>query len=164
MTHKGTRPGDPAADVLFAFTLSAVFRAIDACLSNRGLVDTLPPVQHEPLVGGFTGLEHLQFVSWADDFARPFVGGSPSDLVEKVRHATKCCTERASACGIELTFGKDKTAAVTDVETVQALRKDGTDLCVGGIAFFNAVAEKSCVLPVVHAYKHLGGIFSANAN
>ena len=163
VTHKGTRPGDPAADVLLAFTLSALFRGIDTCLSDHGLIDALPPVQHEPLVGGYASPEHLQFVSWADDFARPFVGGSPLELVDKVRRATKCCTERASACGIELSFGKDKTAAVCDIETVQALQTDGTDLCTAGIAFSDEVANKPCVLPVVHAYKHLGGIFSASA-
>ena len=100
---------------------------------------------------------------WADDFARPFVGNSAGELVEKVRRATKCCTEKASACGTELTFGAEKTAVVCDPSAVQFLHDTGTDFLSGGVVFFDAVADKRCVLPVVHAYKHLGGIFNSSA-
>ena len=163
VTHKGTRPGDPAADVLFAFTLSALFRSIEDGLEAHGLVDSLPHVQQDPLVDGYIAEPCLQFVSWADDFARPFVGNSAGELVEKVRRATKCCTEKASACGIELTFGAEKTAVVCDPSAVQFLHDTGTDFLSGGVVFFDAVADKRCVLPVVHAYKHLGGIFNSSA-
>ena len=163
VTHKGTRPGDPAADVLFAFTLSALFRAIDASLETQGLVDELPPVRQDPLLDGFEHSPRLQFVSWADDFARPFVDGTPTALMDKVQRATRCCTERASSCGIELTFGGDKTAAVFDVGALQALRDRSTDILSCGIPFRDSVACRDCVLPVVHAYKHLGGVFSATS-
>ena len=93
VTHKGTRPGDPAADVLFAFTLSALFCAINASLKAQGLVNELPHVRQAPLVNGFASVAQLQFVSWADDFARPFLGDSPSNLLAKVQRATKCCTK-----------------------------------------------------------------------
>ena len=95
VTHKGTRPGDLAADVLFAFTLSALFRAIESSLETQGLIDKLPRGRQTPLVDGCDAAFQLQFVSWADDFARPFVGGSPDILIDKVRCATRCCTERA---------------------------------------------------------------------
>ena len=163
VTHKGTRPGDPAADALFAFTLSALFRAIDSSLESQGLVDMLPPVRQDPLLDGFESAPRLQFVSWADDFARPVVGSSPTVLVDKVQRATQCCTERASSCGIELTFGCDKTAVVCDVGAVQTMRDQNIDILDSGIAFIDSVACRSCVLPVVHAYKHLGGIFSATS-
>ena len=163
VTHKGTRPGDPAADVLFAFTLSSLFRAIESCLETNGLVDALPAVQQEPLVDGYSCAPQLQFASWADDFARPFIADTPIDILDKARKATQCCTERASSCGIELTFGGDKTAAVCDVRTVQSLREAGVDVIAQGVEFTDAVADRHCTLPVVHAYKHLGGIFSATA-
>ena len=161
VTHKGTRPGDPAADVLFAFTLSALFRAIESSLEAQDLVDKLPGVRQAPLVDECGAALQLQFVSWAEDFARPFVGSSAEILLDKVRRATKCCTERASSCGIELTFGADKTAAVCDVGAVQSLYKTGFDIFADGIDFTDGVANKRCTLPFVHAYKHLGGIFCA---
>ena len=163
VTHKGTRPGDPAADVLFAFTLSALFRAIDSSLEAQGLVDVLPPVRCDPLLDGFEHTPRLQFVSWADDFARPFVGCTPANLLDKVRRTTQCCTERASACGVVLTFGNDKTATVCDVGTVQTEREHGTDMLSCGISFRDTVACRDCILPVVPAYKHLGGIFNATS-
>ena len=163
VTHKGTRPGDPAADVLFAFTLSALFRAIESSLASHDLVDPLPQVRQAPLVDACATAFQLQFVSWADDFARPFVGCSAEVLLEKVRRATKCCTERASSCGIELTFGAEKTAAVCDVGTVQALRETGLDVAADGVDFTDEVADRPCTLPFVHAYKHLGGIFCATS-
>ena len=163
VTHKGTRPGDPAADVLFAFTLSSLFQAIESSLEECDLVDALPMVQQDPLVEGYSCAPQLQFVSWADDFARPFIADTPSDILKKIRKATQCCTERASACGVELTFGSDKTAAVCDIRAVQSLREAGVDIIAGGVAFNDTVANKPCLLPVVHAYKHLGGIFSATA-
>ena len=163
VTHKGTRPGDPAADVLFAFTLSALFHAINSELEKRGLVDVLPPVQGTPLVHGYPEAACLQFVSWADDFARPFVGDSPTFLLDVVERATKCCTERASACGIELTFGRDKTAFVCDTVTAQHLRKVALVSSVSGIHFRDDTACRDCFLPVVHAYKHLGGVFNTTS-
>ena len=163
VTHKGTRPGDPAADVLFAFTLSALFRAIDSSLESQGLVDMLPPVRHDPLLDDFASAPRLQFVSWADDFARPLVGSSPAALIDRVQRVTQCCTERASSCGIELTFGCDKTAVVCDVGAVQTMLDQNIDILGCGIAFRDSVACRNCVLPVVHAYKHLGGIFSATS-
>ena len=162
VTHKGTRPGDPAADVLFAFTLATLFQAINSCLDAHGLVDAVPHVQCAPLVNGFAEATHLQFVSWADDFARPFLGDTPLDLISRVKLATKCCTERATACGIELTFGKDKTAAVCDDATVRALQDQGFHVLADGLSFVDEVAGRTCVLPFVSAYKHLGGIFSAS--
>ena len=163
VTHKGTRPGDPAADVLFAFTLSALFRAIESSLATQGLVDHLPEVRQAPLVDACAAPFQLQFVSWADDFARPFVGCSAEAFLDKVRRATKCCTERASSCGIELTFGAEKTAAVCDVGSVQSLRDAGIDIVTDGVDFTDDVASKFCTLPFVHAYKHLGGIFCATS-
>ena len=163
VTHKGTRPGDPAADVIFAFTLSALFRAIDAALRSQDLVDDLPAARQIPLLATPTGGNQLQFVSWADDFARPFLGDTPTGLLDKVRQATKCCTERASSCGIELTFGLDKTASVFGISSVHSLREQGEDVLASGICFRDDTACKACVLPVVPAYRHLGGIFSASA-
>ena len=37
LTRRGSRPGDPAADLLFAFTLSAYFRAAKLALQQHGL-------------------------------------------------------------------------------------------------------------------------------
>ena len=88
---------------------------------------------------------------------------SPAALLEVVERATKCCTERASACGIELTFGRDKTAFVCDTVTAQHLREIELVSSVNGIHFRDDTACRDCVLPVVHAYKHLGGVFNSTS-
>ena len=161
VTHKGTRPGDPAADVLFAFTLATLFGAINRQLSDRGLVDKLPAVSSTPVADGFGKVSCLQFVSWADDFARPFVGSCATEVLDKVSLATQLCSERATSCGIELAYASDETAGVCDERTVHELQVQGTDLLGVGLPFSDKVSGQDHVLPFVSAYKHLGGIFCA---
>ena len=161
VTHQGTRPCDPVADVLFAFTLTTFFRTVHKNYETAGLIDVVPAVREHPLVGCFPQKVELQFVSWADDFARPLVGRDAEDLFCKVRLAVQICSERATACGIELAYGADKTAAVFDKSTIHAFRALDIDLVHDGVSFCDGVSGKSLKVPVVAAYKHLGGIFSA---
>ena len=161
VTHKGTRPGDPVADVLFAFTLTTFSRTVHKNYETAGLIHVVPAVREHPLVGCFPQKVELQFVSWADDFARPLVGRDAEDLFCKVRLAVQICSERATACGIELAYGAEKTAAVFDESTIHAFRALDVDLVHDGVSFCDGVSGKSLQVPVVAAYKHLGGIFSA---
>ena len=45
LTRRGSRPGDPFADVLFAFLLSAFTRQVDSELERAGLAEAMPPLR-----------------------------------------------------------------------------------------------------------------------
>ena len=48
LTRRGTRPGDPLADLLFAYSFAACARAIEEALDRSGLATRLPIVVEAP--------------------------------------------------------------------------------------------------------------------
>ena len=99
-TAKGTRPGDSAADLLFAFALAAYFKSAE----NAPFLPEAPrvpylPYEGAPLTDGFP--------RWADDFTRVVVAPTPEDLLAKVGRTISVCHIHASSCGVELTYATD---------------------------------------------------------
>ena len=71
LTARGTRPGDPAADILFAFTMSAFPRSLESALAAKGLVQSLPKPPSRPGWVPLLRADGIGSPAWADDVARP---------------------------------------------------------------------------------------------
>ncbi|CAE7243775.1 unnamed protein product, partial [Symbiodinium sp. CCMP2456] len=144
MTERGSRPGDPLADLLFAFTFSAYVRCAEKAL------------QAEP--------EHVGVASWADDYVMLQVGTTAVNLVQRVRAATGILISQASAVGMEVSFARDKTAVMFSSDCqLSGLPEFVTDPALGTcLPVYNSVLQSHCKLPAVDAYRHLGGILTAN--
>ena len=70
-TSRGTRPDDPAADIPFAFTLTASVRQAVCALRVAGLPADLPMASQRHKAVDYQGLVSLDCPSWADSFFLP---------------------------------------------------------------------------------------------
>ena len=157
VTHRGVRPGDCLADVLFAFTFSAYLAATDRALHEAGLATDMPTSQEPALWSDLTVPDTLSCGSWADDFVQLTVQACRLTLTDRVIRIVQLFVEQAESLGIQLTFAVDKTASLLACTQGQnppvSQDKEGLYLPV------RSSLSGSCHrLPVIDAYKHLGGI------
>ena len=159
VTAKGTRPGDSAADLLFAFALAAYFRCAEQTLQGLGLHAFHPEPPRLPYLSddGISAADG--FPSWADDFARVVVAPTPEDLLSTVSHTISVGHTHASACGMELTYASDKTAALLCRRVQQHLQLTDSPMIIN---FVGDRDGRVLQLPIVAAYKHLGYIANAS--
>ena len=161
-TAAGVRPGDPLADVLFAISFSAYARSVQEAIATAGLTTNLPPGQRAaPWAAGEEDLA-LGPASWADDFAVMHSAPTPSELILRVQTTTSLYLTHATANGIELAFAADKTAAVLPP---QASHMDHPEVVhrdqLAFLPVVDGITGRSELLPIVQAYKHLGGIVTS---
>ena len=165
VTHRGARPGDPAADILFAFTLTAFVRQAMELLKTEGLQADLPmpASRHEAIE--YTGPVHLACPSWADDFFFPQTAAADYELVNRVCRCVSVLAGQATGLGMTVKYGTDKTAVLFPASILangQLLEVDGKGQL--GLFFHDPVAATQQFLPAVTAYRHLGGIITANGD
>ncbi|CAE7206779.1 unnamed protein product [Symbiodinium sp. CCMP2592] len=161
MTHRGVRPGDCLADVLFAFSFSAYMAAAEARLRELGLATDLPSASDDSLTAVPVVQGHLTCASWADDFVHMASAAKRCLLVPKVVRCVQVFLEQAEVAGIRLTFARDKTATLLEDEG------EGDPLVLrdaeGSYLEVRSAVTSTCVrLPIVSAYRHLGGIVTAS--
>ena len=161
-TSAGVRPGDPLADVLFAVSFSAYAKAVQEALSAAGLATTLPASAAAPPWGPREPVP-LGPASWADDFAAMHAADDHLALLALVREATSLYLTHATANGIQLAFATDKTAAVLPPKACYdpSVARGPTS----GELFLpivDGITGRTHHLPVVQAYKHLGGVVTSN--
>eukprot|EP00439_Symbiodinium_sp_Y106_P030523 s7223_g3.t1 len=164
ITARGSRPGDPLADVLFGFSLAGYLKAVDQALEARGLATVLPgdlpgaDWYDEPLE------KCVNHVSWADDYAHLQQASSEPLLRQMVRAAATLHLEMATAIGAELTFAVDKSAVLLPSQCVrwQVPVSSVNPKGLTGYHLHDAVSGREHFLPVVDVYRHLGGIVTAN--
>ena len=161
-TEAGVRPGDPLADLLFAITFSAYAKSVGDALTQAGLETVLPASKAPTPWGDANKPIALGPASWADDFAALHRASTPSSLVHVVRAATEMYLTHATSNGIELAFAPDKTAAVlpprVSFQEALGLDRDGDSFT---LPVRDGITGHIHQMPVVQAYKHLGGIVTS---
>ncbi|CAE7244265.1 unnamed protein product, partial [Symbiodinium sp. CCMP2592] len=166
LTRRGTRPGDPTADILFAFSIAAYMRAASAALDEAGMLADVPCVAHRPDFVPFEGPVPLGCPAWADDFFFPQTAPSAEELLLRSRSAVNILYTQASALGMTVKFGVDKTALLLPAGTSRVsnplITTDADDR--PAITVTDATAGETALLPIVHVYKHLGGVLAADGN
>ena len=162
LTSKGTRPGDPAADVLFSLVFAALIRTLEPLLAAKGLAPTLSQVGEPPQWATRPEDSSLGFPSWADDFVSPVEATSAGQLIANVRDVGTLVMERATSLGMRLTFADDKTAALLPSGHDWSLSGAVTHEGRVGIWLSDALSQESQFLSFVGAYKHLGHILTSS--
>ena len=153
---KGTRPGDPLADIIINLGMSFTLSEVDKCR------DELPSVRWEAMKGPFLGTsESLEVISClelshVDDLALCISHECPSQLCDRVTAITDGLTEIMASFGLQLNMNARKT------ECILNLRGRGT-----GEAKRHGRNGKQIILPtkyanlsIVQSYCHLGIIWT----
>ncbi|CAE7239319.1 unnamed protein product, partial [Symbiodinium necroappetens] len=164
LTGRGSRPGDPMADILFAFTLSAFVKSSQVELGRRGLLADWPMQSTRPDFIAFDGPVFLSCPAWADDFFLPQSSHTFAGLVQHVVASVEVLQARATAAGMTVKYGEDKTAVLFPAELL-ARHSSLLDTAEGGLGLYIRDSQAGRhFLPAVQAYKHLGGILTSDAN
>ncbi|CAE7364014.1 unnamed protein product [Symbiodinium sp. CCMP2592] len=166
MTACGTRPGDPAADMLFALAFGEFLKSLDSTLGQAGLHPSLPEA---PLTTSWAHRPSEATVgapAWADDFFVPQTADSPETLLDRTRRTVAHTAARASALGMRLTYAPTKTAVLLPAgvdwqQHSQHVCAFDDTLC---LQFVDELTGEAWDLPIVHAYRHLGGILTSSTN
>ena len=146
-TFRGTRPGDPLADMLFAFSFAAYLRSAEQALQAAGVATYSPAEDTGPM-----DADGLGCIAWADDYTHLQMHQQTHGLLQKADKA-------------ELTFAPDKTAILLSSNCPRTpgplLRQDAEGHF--GLWIHDEISSRQHFLRVVDSYKHLGSITVANA-
>ena len=165
-TAAGVRPGDPLADLFFAVSFSAYVSAVQTALQSKQLHTPLDLGSVEPPWDAPAPPSVLGPASWADDFVSMHQAPDGPTLIATLQAATSVFLTHATANGIQLAFGPDKTAALLPPPTAFDTSL-GIQFQEG--SYWLPVRDEitGCVqqlpLPLVQAYKHLGGVVTSGA-
>ncbi|OLP89784.1 hypothetical protein AK812_SmicGene28712 [Symbiodinium microadriaticum] len=164
ITQRGTRPGDPAADAVFGLAMAALLHSIDERLTGAGLLPDVPQVNRTPEWATLTSEPRWGCPAWADDFVQPVDGDSDAQLLGKVQQGVGLVSGCVSVMGMKLTFDAEKTAVLLPAR----LDLQQPPIQRHGESYYIPVSDPITTelhqLPVIRAYKHLGGILTADAS
>ena len=153
LTSRGTRPGDPTADVLCAFCLSALHRSMDAALEAQGLLPAAPLPTSAPLFPTASKCATLAAASWADDCLRFTSHATLSGLLQQTVDVLQLCFERATAMGMQFASGPQKTAILVS-DPLPGQRSCGAAQLPDAVSVPNALLGTVEDVPLVAAYKY----------
>ncbi|CAE7570642.1 unnamed protein product [Symbiodinium sp. CCMP2592] len=161
LTERGSRPGDPLADLLFAFSFSAYVRSAEMALEQHQLSPVVPYVREAPPWAHWEPCVSVGTAAWADDFVLLQASKARSQLSGQVKKATQVMTEHATAMGMVLTFAREKTAVLfdQDCDPTGTVQDTQGDAC---LAIPNTLLGTTELLPIVDSYRHLGSIITAS--
>ena len=154
---KGTRPGDPLADIIFNLGMTFILSELDKCREEP------PSVRWEPMGGPFWGSPGSSAtvscpeVSSVDDLALFISHDSPGNLCDRVVDITNRLTETRASFELELNMKAVKIECILSfrgrgtVEAQRQLARDGKQIIL---------PTKYAKLRIVQSYCHLGIILT----
>ncbi|CAE7258989.1 Herc2 [Symbiodinium sp. KB8] len=165
LTRRGSRPGDPLADLLFAFSFTALCRSIETRLSQCGVATFVPTCAAPPPWLHWSPVDKVGLPAWADDFVYLQSRPGTVELCQQVRTALEVVAACTNSAGMILSYGEDKTAILLSANCPRALSGLLTQDEQGKPGMFveNPVTRVASWVPVVDAYRHLGTVTVANA-
>ena len=165
LTRRGSRPGDPLADLLFAFSFTALCQSIEARLQAAGLCTFVPAPTATPPWHSWPAVTSIGLPAWADDFVFLQSHDDPAVLCHQIIQSLEIVAASTTSAGMVLAYGEDKTAVLLSSLCPRAspglvsLDEQGQP----GMRILNSVTQEHSWVPVVSAYKHLGTVTVANA-
>eukprot|EP00435_Cladocopium_sp_Y103_P056468 s2453_g19.t1 len=157
-TTRGTRPGDPVADIMF----NMLFRLV--LLDTREMfqrISSLPwigsPVSPADVTDpGEMPMQGFCDVSFVDDVAYSLHVHDPRALNHEMQCLASCLHDVARSRGLSINYSKGKTEAMLR-HAGQGCRKERQKLWHDLEGTLPVITEQeTSTLRVVHAYKHLG--------
>ena len=157
LTKRGTRAGDPTADLLFGFLLNAFFDAVEGELGRQGLTEELPVLRTEPLTLLPPPPPCLGYASWADDCLRCITANAPCLVLERAASTFQVSLEVATSLGVEFACGPAKTCLMVSARRTPLARTEADAPGVPvELRVRNRLKQEDVVIPLAQVYKHLG--------
>ena len=150
---KGTRPGDPLADIIFNLGMTFILSELDKCREE-------PEPMRGPFFFGTLGSSDTVScpeVSYVDDLALFISHDSPGKLCDRVVDITNRLTEIMASFGLELNMKAGKTECIFSLrgrgtaEAQRQLARDGKQIIL---------PTKYAKLRIVQSHCHLGIILT----
>ena len=164
-TMRGTRPGDPVADILFnmAFKL-VVLDARSKIEASTGLHCFGSPKQADDvsvtLPVPTRGFAEITFV---DDIAYALHSSSADDVISSLQIVSSCLHDSAAARGLMINYQTGKTEAVLKLAGPgsKTTKHKIWHECAGRLPIVTEHGVQQ--LQLVHSYKHLGSYVQGHA-
>ena len=163
-TLKGSRPGDPLADLLFSFSISAPLKALAADLQTAGLrlsvscAGILPGIQPGDYWSPATA-------SWHDDLVVMVASQSAGDLLQDCAFAARRVHDLFMARGLQVNYDAGKSELVCSplglgAKEVRRKLRAASGCQLVFLPDYGPMQHISCV----DAYRHLGSLVHDSAN
>lgn len=153
---RGTRPGTPLADLLFALVFGPIVRDI---MDTLGSADEALSLPAETPWGAHGGMPAAAAVSFFDDLALVVSPATNEALAPRIQSTLAVVQRRCKAAGLDLSAGRAKTAVLL-APLGKGARRARQELCGRG-ADATICSQDGFEAPIVDAYIHLGTSTSA---
>ena len=157
LTTRGTRPGDPVADILFNLTMSLILKDVREEILQSCQVEWFGQAEHCQDFVQTPEMPPCGFaeVVFVDDVALLMHGPDNYVIEEIATKAVSATVAAAARRGLAVSFEKGKTELMWEVRG-QGSRKCRTSLSESNWQVEVETVDGTKNLRVVHAYKHLG--------
>ena len=157
-TTRGTRPGDPVADILFNTCMTAILADFHADIHAHA---KLPWLGHQSPIQEFTPprdvpLEAYADVTFVDDIAVLLHARTNDRLIVMIQHVVEALTTATSKRGLELNLDRAKTEVLINVVGKGAKKLKETLHLACNCLNWTPADGPAISLPTCHEYKHLG--------
>eukprot|EP00438_Fugacium_kawagutii_P017628 Skav235502 [mRNA] locus=scaffold625:50873:56431:+ [translate_table: standard] len=167
LTTRGSRPGDPIADVLFNLVMGQAMHHIDDRLRDHGLMENFPLHHDQPLPSSCRNFASATFSgqAWVDDLIYMTSCDDPARLLSQVSQIVSIVQQELASMGIELNLQQGKSEAILHLAGPGS-RQLRRELHVenGSMIRFQDVEGSIQTIHAGHKYKYLGSILSIQGN
>ena len=150
-SQRGTRPGDPIADLAFTCIMRSVLKQF-----MEQAEDILPPLAVDELT------QPVPAITWVDDVAIFLQADTVAALVEKASDTVKLMHQKCRSHGLDLNYAKGKTEIMFKFhgrDAVQWRKKLHLQPTIDlGSGYWSNIE-----VPISTKYTHLGVVHSAKA-
>ena len=164
-TTRGTRPGDPVADILFNMAFRLVVLDARQRISESATISCFGHPSPASDVTKSAGMPASGFaeITFVDDIAYTLHTSAAEDLVPSLQVIASCLHDAASDRGLTINYAAGKTEAVVRVAGpgAKALRHKIWHEMRGKLPIVTEHGVQS--LQLVHSYKHLGSYVQDHA-
>ena len=164
-TFRGTRPGDPVADVLFNMAFRLIVLDARAKFQHESSLTFLGTPQTASNLVAPSSMPAAGFteITFVDDIAYALHAPTASRVVSSLQLAASCLHDAATARGMKLNYEAGKTEAMIFCagEGSRGVRRQLWHDLKGFLPIVTEQGTQS--LRLVHAYKHLGSFLQCQA-
>ena len=156
-TTRGTRPGDPVADILFNLAMTTMMEEFRTLLTQRS---GAPWLGQGDAVTDFTSSDNVPTegyidISFVDDTVVLIHGPHNEAVLPIVQQTVECMIEVTERRGLQLSFDAGKTECIWTMRG-KGSRKFKEQMAEVGTSLMWESATRPYFLNLVYDYKHLG--------